>query len=327
MTPDRLRAALTVDKSLVMVWAMRGAPYIVPTDEMGVFTTGSVPTGEESLRAYFGGWAESLSDGGSRLEGLVARAVEVATDVLDGRRLHVDEFRRAIAENMPEIRGLRAPSGAHADLPEPLFRLLGQMGVACIAEARRMTDAVIARVDQWLGREPVVIGDDQVRLDLLRRFLRCYGPATPQAFAEWTTRSIAEARDIFARMEGDLVAIGSDEWLLADDMRALRARRKPSGVRLLPARDPFLQQRDRERLLSEQKERALLWRPVGAPGLLMVDGEAAAIWKASRERDNLTITVQPFAPLPASVRREVSDEAESIAPFRGAERALVSFPD
>jgi hypothetical protein len=59
----------------------------------------------------------------------------------------------------------------------------------------------------------------------------------------------------------------------------------------------------------------------------MVDGEAAAIWKASRERDNLTITVQPFAPLPASVRREVSDEAESIAPFRGAERALVSFPD
>jgi hypothetical protein len=97
-------------------------------------------------------------------------------------------------------------------------------------------------------------------------------------------------------MEGDLVAIGSDEWLLADDMRALRARRKPSGVRLLPARDPFLQQRDRERLLSEKKERALLWRPVRAPGLLMLDGEAAAIWKASRERDNLTITVQSFAP-------------------------------
>ena len=38
MTPGRLRDALTVDKSMVMVWAMRGAPYIVPTEEMAVFT-------------------------------------------------------------------------------------------------------------------------------------------------------------------------------------------------------------------------------------------------------------------------------------------------
>jgi hypothetical protein len=327
MTPDRLRDALTVHKSLVMVWAMRGAPYIVPTDEMAVFTTGSLPTGEASLRTYFGGWAKSLSDVGSSREALVARAAEVATDVLDGQSLQVDEFRHAIAEHMPEIRGLKAPSGAHADLPEPLFRLLGQMGVACIAEARRMTDAVIARADQWLGPERVAVGDDQARLDLLRRFLRCYGPATPQAFAEWTARSIAEVRDLFAKMEAELVAIDSGEWLLADDVRALQARRKPSGVRLLPARDPYLQQRDRERLLPEQKERKLLWRPVGAPGLVMVDGKAAAIWKASRDGDTLTITVQRFVPLPASVRRRVSDEADAIAPFRGAKQAVVSYPD
>jgi hypothetical protein len=128
-------------------------------------------------------------------------------------------------------------------------------------------------------------------------------------------------------MEAELVAIDSDEWLLADDVRALQARRKPSGVRLLPARDPYLQQRDRERLLPEQKERKLLWRPVGAPGLVMVDGEAAAIWKASRARDTLTVTVQRFVPLSASVRRRVSDEADAIAPFRGAKEAVVSYPD
>jgi hypothetical protein len=59
----------------------------------------------------------------------------------------------------------------------------------------------------------------------------------------------------------------------------------------------------------------------------MVDGKAAAIWKASRDGDTLTITVQRFVPLPASVRRRVSDEADAIAPFRGAKQAVVSYPD
>ncbi|MGH8873423.1 MAG: DNA glycosylase AlkZ-like family protein [Acidimicrobiia bacterium] len=48
VTPAQLREALSVNKSLVMVWAMRGAPYIVPTEELAVFTTGSLPVGEGS---------------------------------------------------------------------------------------------------------------------------------------------------------------------------------------------------------------------------------------------------------------------------------------
>jgi hypothetical protein len=316
---------LNVDKSLVMVWAMRGAPYIVPTDEIAIFTTGSLPTGEESLSTYFGGWAKTLGDVGSSLEDLVTRVAEVADQVLDGRTLVVDELRHAIAGHMPEIRGLKPPSGAHAELPEPLFRLLGQMGVACIVEPRRMTDAIIARTDQWLGRKPKSIGADQARAELSRRFLRCYGPASAKAFAEWTTRSVSDARSAFSDIETELVDDDSGERLLAEDLRALKARRKPSGVRLMPAHDPFLQQRDRERLLPDQKKRKLLWRPVGAPGLLLVDGKAAGVWKASRDGGLLNLTVQPFASISKSVRQAVSGEAEAIAPFRGAERAVVSY--
>ena len=327
VTTDRLQSALSVDKSLVMVWAMRGAPYIVPTDEIATFTTGSLPTGEGSLRTYFGGWASALRDVGSSLEDLVTRAAEVAAQVLDGRSLVVDELRHAIAGHMPEIRGLKPPPGAHAELPEPLFRLLGQMGVACIVETRRMTDAIIARTDQWLGRRPKSVGADQARAELLRMFLRCYGPATANAFAGWTTRSVSDAQSVFSDIESELVDDDSGERLLAEDLRSLKARRKPSGVRLVPAHDPFLQQRDRERLLPDQEKRKLLWRPVGAPGLLLADGKAAGVWKASRDGEVLNLTVQPFAPISKSVRQAVSDEAEAIAPFRGAEEAVVSYPD
>ena len=136
----------------------------------------------------------------------------------------------------------------------------------------------------------------------MRRFLRCYGPATAKAFAQWTTRSVSDARSVFSDIDTEQADDDSGERLLAEDLRALKARRKPSGLRLVPAHDPFLQQRDRERLPPDQKSRRLLWRPVGAPGLLLVDGKAAGVWKANRA-------------------------GEAIAPFRGAERAVVSFSD
>jgi hypothetical protein len=161
----------------------------------------------------------------------------------------------------------------------------------------------------------------------LRRFLRCYGPATAKAFAGWTTRSVSDAQSVFSIIDTELVGDDSGERLLAEDLRALKARRKLSGVRLVPPHDPFLQQRDRDRLLPDQENRRLLWRPVGAPGLLLVDGKPTGVWNANRDGEILNITVQPLAPVSKSVRQAVSDEAEAIAPFRGAERAIVSFSE
>ena len=54
------------DKTLLTVWAMRGAPYVVPTAEAAIFTAGALPVGEDSWRRFFGGWATSLSERDAR---------------------------------------------------------------------------------------------------------------------------------------------------------------------------------------------------------------------------------------------------------------------
>ena len=111
--------ALKRDKTLLTIWALRGAPYIVPTQEAALFTTGALPVGEDSWRTFFGGWATSLSERELSLSALAQRAGEAAFEALDGRELPVEDLRQEIARRMPEIRGLARPSGAHADLPEP----------------------------------------------------------------------------------------------------------------------------------------------------------------------------------------------------------------
>ena len=332
VTRDGFERALKHDKRLLLFWAMRGAPYLVPSDDAPVFATGSLPADETSWRSFFGGWATSLSEAGATLPQLVDQAAEVAAAVLDGHQLPVDEVRQAMAERMPAIQGLQRPAGAHADLPEPLYRALGPRRVACIVDSRRMTDATIARTDQWLGEPLAGSAPDPegARDELLRRFLRCYGPSTPQGFAQWTARSPADVRTVFDAIGGDLAQVrveGSTEWLLASDLDALASPPRPTGVRLLPPQDPFLQQRDRERLLPDKEQRRRLWRPVGGPGLVLVDGEPAGVWNAQVDKGTLNITVNAFVPLSARDRRSIAAEADSLAPLRGAEQARVTFAD
>ena len=165
------------------------------------------------------------------------RAAEAAFEVLDGRQLAVEDLRQEIAKRMPEIRACHACL-APADLPEPLFRATGPRRVVCIADTRRMTDAILARTDQWLGEPPPSPDQDGARAELLRRYLRCYGPSTQRAFAEWTLRSAADVRTTFEAIMSELVEIRverTDELLLAADLDDLASPAQPTGVRLLPA--------------------------------------------------------------------------------------------
>jgi hypothetical protein len=327
VTRAKIDRALQQDKTLLTIWAMRGAPYVVPAREAAIFTAGALPVGDDSWRTFFGGWASALGGGNVSLSALAQQAAKAAHEVLDGRRLPVDDLRQEIAKRMPQIRGLARPAGAHADLPEPLFRATGQLGVVCIADTRKMTDAIVARTDQWLGEPLASLDQDSARAELLRRYLRCYGPSTPRAFAEWTVRSGADARAAFAAIESELVQVRverSAEWLLEADLDALTSPVEPAGARLLPTQDPYLQQRDRDRLLPDREQRRRLWRPVGGPGLVLVDGDPAGTWTSRREGRILNVVVEPFDQLSAPHRTAIMAEVDSIASLRGAERATLA---
>lgn len=48
---------------------------------------------------------------------------------------------------------------------------------------------------------------------------------------------------------------------------------------------------------------------------LLVDGQVAGTWRTTRERQTLTITLQPFAPLSPNVLDECQREGASLASF------------
>src|SRR5882757_938511 len=136
---------------------------------------------------------------------------------------------------------------------------------------------------RWDGaKQPIVwtvpapaMDPQQARLELARRYLHIFGPATPASFADWAGIQPPDARSALETLRSELTPVRTpvgDAWILADDEAALRVRSRPAALaRLLPSGDTYylLWGVDRKLLVPEAKRRAALWTTRVWPGALL----------------------------------------------------------
>jgi Winged helix DNA-binding domain len=181
---------------------------------------------------------------------------------------------------------------------------------------------------RWEGaRLPVVwtvpppqVSPSDARLELARRYLRIYGPATPEAFRRWAGISLRSATSAFEALGGSLTPVRTpigEAWILTGDEAAFRADPGPAApARLLPSGDAYflLQAADRALLVPDEDRRGALWTSRVWPGALLVGEEIAGTWR----RAGPVMTVQPWRGMSPGERDAVTAEAESL-PLPGLE--------
>jgi hypothetical protein len=167
---------------------------------------------------------------------------------------------------------------------------------------------------------PPEVDPRPARLELARRYLHIYGPATPQAFARWAGIGPKHGVAAFDALQRSLIAVRTpigDAWLLTGDEPTVRAPAGPAApARLLPSGDAYflLQGAERELLVPNAARRRALWTPRVWPGGLLLDGEIVGTWR----RAGATMTVEPWRRLAHAERDAVQREAESL-PLPGTE--------
>ena len=99
---------------------------------------------------------------------------------------------------------------------------------------------------RWDGaRQPPVwtvpapqVDAEAARLELARRYLHVYGPATPQAFGRWAGVRTHGGKAAFEALRASLTPVRTpigDAWILSDDEEAFRTEAgPPAPARLLP---------------------------------------------------------------------------------------------
>ena len=339
ITSAVLERALTVDRTLVRTWAMRGAPYVVPTADLSVFTTGVLPVDEKARTNLLVGVRQALDELSGGLDDYVAAAADAVREVLSGQRLEINELGREVAERMGSALPEHDRAAWKAEGPyakgQPLgegvvhfcIRILTLQQLLCFAPRQGRT-APFVLLSEWLDGVPQLTGE-AARRELARRFLRAYGPSTPAGLARWLGVAASDAPAWWNLIRDDRVRVdvdGSHRWLLVEDLQTLQASRGGAitGVRLLPPRDPFLQLPHREVLVADRAQQRQLWRPLHSPGALLLDGAIAGTWRGRKKSSRLEITVAPFRPLPRTALTSIDDAAQALALARGAVNATVA---
>lgn len=327
---DDVVEALEQDRSVLQAFSLRGAPHVFPAADAAVFTRGLLPGTEDELRGFMPGAQQPLDRVRMSATDVVDLTAEVAMEVLDGEGLTKEDLGRAVGEEMTA----RLPRGADSAawrsaswlargqfLGESIvrfaFAVVSLKGMLCHGE-RSGRSPLLRRTDQWLGA-PVHSGRS-APAELVRRYLRCYGPSSPQQFAQWAGVTPEQAERTWRSVEGELAEVevdGARRVLLRADVARLEAAEVPGGVRLLPPHDPYLQARDRETIVPDAAWQRQLWRATGNPGVVVADGEVVAAWRPTRSGRRLDLTVEAPRPLPRRLRGDLRDEAERLARHRG----------
>ncbi|NYI75984.1 winged helix DNA-binding domain-containing protein [Nocardioides panzhihuensis] len=341
VSADAIEAALQ-DRSMLLTWSMRGAPYYLPATDADVYTTGVLPVTEDARRHFVQGVGEAVD----RLDLTVTEAVDIVTpaarEVLSGRQLAIDELGAEVAERVePELtaqqRRVWNEEGPYAK-GQPIgeavvhfcVRLMALQRTVCFAP-RAGNKAPFVLTEEWFDRPLAKAEPETSRAELLRRYLRSYGPSDRAGFAAWLGVRVGDVDPLWSQLDDELVEVDFDgtAWILAADLDTLRAAKKPTGVRMLPPRDPYTQLRDRVTIVKSAHHRHV-WRAAGAPGAVLADGEIIGTWRGRKCGRKLHIELEAFhafTPLSRKRQEALVAEAESLAPLRNASEVAVDFTD
>ncbi len=313
LTSEDVERALWQERTLVKVWCMRGTVHLLPAADLPVY----VGALRQSRLREERRWLDRRGVSPREAEAMV----EAVLKALDGGPL----TRRELSEQVVGLLGPKAEQWVGHSWGGVVKQAVLR-GLICFGPDRGR-EITFVRRDQWLpelGDLPV----EETETTLLRRYLRSYGPATPQDFAAWTGMRVKEARAVCERLEDEAVEVTVEDsagWLLRQDLGLIQEGAIDDlPVRLLPSFDSYLLgHRDKNHLVDEAHYKRVYRKAGWLSPVILVDGRVAGIWSHKKQGRRLSLTVEPFGEMSRAVRRGIETEAEELARFSGATCELV----
>ncbi|MDT4993358.1 MAG: hypothetical protein QOH97_3250 [Actinoplanes sp.] len=323
-TPGSVRVGLAArtgadldDDRLIMVWAARGAPHLHRRTELWSLMQALWPVSDADAAARI---ASGQIPAGGKL-GISAFTVTATAfrEVVKGS-MPRGEVSTEVSARVPRELTYECRSCKARHIAGNVWQHSGLAG-AIEVEARGK-DATLGPIANLPGppEENAGIGE------LISTYLRLLGPAGPIEVAKYLGSSTAEMKTVWPDGLAEVTVDGRRAWLPAKAMDDLEAARPAPGVRMLPPMDALVQARDRDLLVPDRKQQKEVWRTLGNPGVLLVDGEIAGVWRAKlsgRKRVDLAVTT--FGSLTAKARTAVETEAAAVARAREVPDATVTF--
>lgn len=304
---------------LVLALTVRGSPHLHRRADLPLIRAALWPRDNDMLRAYLGGYGDTLIDSGADGPRLLAVVAEQLRAAFPGETASKGELSGAVSPRVPEIaRPWCERCGTH-HVADGLFRLATlYAGIELVPHEGRQLRFRLGAAAPDAG------GDAAALVELLRTTMRLAAPAQlGDLVLRLDTRSVtappAWLRPAWADLADELTEVrvhGTPRTVHAESVESMRNPPDPPPALLLPPRDALgLGSRS---FLAPSRELAKdVWRSVGSPGTVVVDADIAGTWRARQAGRTLRLTLTAHRTLTTRQRRAVEGQAELVALSRG----------
>jgi len=308
VTRERYQEAVSGGE-LVVAHIVRGAIHALAPGDHALYGRALISTDDDELGVQLGRQVQRLAaDKGFSPTGALGEVAAATRAALHGGRslskdeLHEELRGRVGAHLMPWCRGCKSHHVA------PMLWRYGTVQAGAQLDAERRY--VLGKP----GRKPAAA-------EAVKRYLRFYGPADSGGFADWAGVARPHAERLWKQVESDLteVTLGRRRlWALNEDLGELESPPDAEGVRFIPPGDPYLQKPNRSLLVPSDALRKRLFRPVASPGVVLVSGRLAGLWRVRAAGKRTEIAVEKLARL---APKDIEHEAHRVAGLRGGGEA------
>ena len=173
----------------------------------------------------------------------------------------------------------------------------------------RRRAGLFGAAEVWVG--PPDVTPEAARAHLVRRYLGGFGPAAPADIAGWAGLTVADVAAVLAGLRLRRFRAEDGTELVDLPGAPLPGGDAPAPARFLAVWDAMLLVHARRQAVLAEEHRPLVFTPRNPQTVntFLIDGTVAGTWR----HDGGRIRLEPFAPLPASARRQLEDEAEGLA--------------
>ncbi|HWC84159.1 MAG TPA: crosslink repair DNA glycosylase YcaQ family protein [Pseudonocardiaceae bacterium] len=303
---------------LVLLWAARGAPHVHRRTDLAALAAVLWPHTDADAMTRLSSERAALKAAG--IGGLAAyTAAATAVREVVTEPLPKGTVSAAVTKKLPAAYAYTCRSCATDHVYGNIFQLVGSAaGVYHHTPTPKLTLAP-------LPDRPPIPTEPEGTQDFLRAYLRLHGPATLAEAAGYLGTAQQHARPLWPDGLAEIEVDGKTCWLPEDQVPVLRKATAPEYVRLLPPLDPYLQARDRDLIVPDPARQREVWRILGNPGAVYVNGELVGVWRAKTAGKTLNVAVDPLAKLSTKDKKALESEAHHLAATRALPNATVTI--
>lgn len=306
ITAADITAALWQHRHLVKLWMMRGTLHLFPARDMPLYVAAAHTTfykgTDEAWRNYYGAIPADIAE--------VARASLSAEPITRVQLIEAMSARLNAENARPQML-----SGWGSILKPASYR-----GYLCFGPSQG-NNVTFVHMREWIA-DWAEQANDEASSEITRRFLSAYGPSTAKDFGLWWNGgAINISKQMLKQIEDELVEVNVEGWqgiALAKDVEIMQQANTPS-VRLLPNFDPYTFTATRGiNAILPQQYKSRVYRIAGwISPVLLVNGAVVGVWQYTRQRDRISVRIEPFANLSSAVKTGAEAEAERLGRFLG----------